>query len=591
LNLPPAELCDDATFLRRASLDVTGALPPPDEVRAFLADTNPQKRTKKIDELLMRPGHAAVWATKFCDILKVSGFNGNYAFTEAAENRRFFEWLRARLRENIAYDELVERILTATSREGRGQEDWLKEVMALAEENARQTPDLQVYSKRRTLDLYWQREGATGLKGALQVAHAFLGLRLECAQCHRHPHDVWKQDDLLSFANFFMRVKGAGYPDNKSLPKQYADLMKQAPNDAKKLREEAKKLAEKAKDKKLPADEAEKLKKDAAEMEVKARAMEGGPKRFGTEVVHSEKSSYASVTSPLGTQRSEQFRHLGAAEPITLPKERDPRELVMEWLRQPDNPYFAKAIVNRVWAHYFSRGIVDPPDHLSPLNPPSHPELLAALADGFVQNKYDLRWLHRTILASRTYQQSWRPHEASKTDRRNFAFFYVRRLPAEVLVDAVNHATGGKESFSKRLFLPEDAKALEVAGVTSAENERASMAYAFQIFGRPLRNSMIQCDCERDASPTMVQTLYLANHPQVREKISSPEGRVAKVLKQHADPARQVEELFLWALSRPPSAEDLRACLDNLKSSPSPQKGLEDVLWSLLNTREFILNH
>jgi len=263
----------------------------------------------------------------------------------------------------------------------------------------------------------------------------------------------------------------------------------------------------------------------------------------------------------------------------------------MEWLRRPDNPYFAKALVNRVWAHYFGRGIVDPPDHLSPLNPPSHPELLAALADGFVRNKYDLRWLHRTILASRTYQQSCLPREASRADRRNYAFFAVRRLSAETLVDAVNHATGGKETFSKRLFLPPDAKALEVAGVTRAEDERASMAYAFQIFGRPLRNPLVQCDCERDPSPTMVQTLYLANHPQVRDKIAAPEGRVAQVLRDSHDPARQIEELFLWTVSRPPSAADLEACLANLKASPSPRQGLQDVLWSLLNTREFILNH
>lgn len=592
LNVPPSDLCDDATFLRRAALDVTGALPEPEEIHAFLADKDPQKRSKKVDDLLRRPGHAALWATRFCDLLKASGYSGNYALTEAAENRRFYEWLRARLLENTPYDQLAERILTASSREGRPVDEWFEEVMQLAEENARLSPDLQVYSRRRTLDLYWQREAATGVKGTLQVAHAFLGLRMECAQCHRHPHDVWKQDDLLSFANFFLRVKGAGYPDAKTLPAKYADLMKTGPMEAKKLSEEVKKLQDKAKAKDLPAGEADKLKAQAAELQMKANVMTNAPKRFGTEVVHQgDKNNFASVTSPLGTQKSETFRLLGEKQAVAVPREKDPRELVMAWLRQPDNPFFARAIVNRVWAHYLGRGIVDPPDHLSPLNPPSHPELLDELAREFVKHSYDLRWLHTTILTSRTYQQTCRPTETNKADRRNYAFFYLRRLPAEVLVDAVNHATGGTETFPNQLYLPPKAKAVEVAGVTRAGNDTASLAYAFQIFGRPSRNAMVQCDCERDPAPTVVQTLYLANHPRVRDKIASADGRIARILQDIPEDARRIEELFLWAVSRPPSREDAETCLKYLKESPSAQKGLEDLLWSLLNTREFLLNH
>ena len=120
----------------------------------------------------------------------------------------------------------------------------------------------------------------------------------------------------------------------------------------------------------------------------------------------------------------------------------------MAWLRRPDNPYFAKAIVNRVWAHYFGRGIVDPPDHLSPFNPPSHPELLDELCDGFVKNSYDLKWLHRTILNSRTYQQIEPGDRRQRSDRTNYASFYSRRLPAEVLVDALNQATGAARTWT-----------------------------------------------------------------------------------------------------------------------------------------------
>src|SRR5262249_30958614 len=199
LNIHPADLCDDITFLRRVSLDVTGTLPTPDEIRAFLADLAADKRAKKIDELLERAGYAALWATKFCDILKPGGYATNAGLSEAANTRRFYEWVRTRVQENLPYDQFVERILMATSREGRDEAEWVEEVKALAAEDAAKTPDLKTYAGRKTLDLYWQRTNAGGVKGTLQLAHALLGLRMECAQCHRHPHDVWQQDDLLSF--------------------------------------------------------------------------------------------------------------------------------------------------------------------------------------------------------------------------------------------------------------------------------------------------------------------------------------------------------------------------------------------------------
>src|SRR5262249_37086416 len=158
----------------------------------------------------------------------------------------------------------------------------------------------------------------------------------------------------------------------------------------------------------------------------------------------------ASVTSPLGTQTSKQHRLLGENKAIDIPKDQDPRPLLMTWMRRPDNPYFAKAIVNRVWAHYFGRGIIDPPDILSPLNPASHPELVKELCDGFIQNKYDLKWLHRTILASRTYQQTSEASTANAVDRSNYAYFSYRRLPAEVLLDTLNQATGTSENLDMK---------------------------------------------------------------------------------------------------------------------------------------------
>jgi len=588
LNIEPSALSDDATFLRRVCLDVAGRLPTPDEIRAFLDDKKADKRTLKIDELLASPEHAALWAMRFCDILRSANFDPKGGLVEATEARRFYEWVRARLTENLPYDQLVERILTATSREGREAEAWVKEVRTLCAENATKDAELKAYASRKTLDLYWQRADNTSVKHAVRVAHAFLGLRLECAQCHRHPHDVWTQDDLLSFANFFTRVSGIGAQATPEVVK-VADAMAL---EVKQLKEDAKKLSEKAKDASLSKEDKAKLTADQKALADRTKALEDAGRRLKASEIHvSGKATPASVSSPLGTQKSDVYRLLGATQAVTVSADKDTRETVVAWLRQADNPFFARAIVNRVWAHYFGRGLNEPGDHLSPLNPASHPELLQELCDGFIKNKYDLRWLHRTIAVSRAYQLSAKTNASNKADKRNYASFYLRRLPAELLIDAINHATGGTETYPEDLRIPPGTKAVEVAGPTGSENRAASLHYPFQIFGRPLRMPDGQCDCERDSTPTIVQTLYLTNHPRLRDKITNPQGRLAKITKASDDPKKQIEEVYLWVVSRLPTESESTTCLEYLKNSPTPQRGLEDVMWSLLNTHEFLLQH
>ena len=237
--------------------------------------------------------------------------------------------------------------------------------------------------------------------------------------------------------------------NEKKFPEAAAEFRK-LNAEAKRLADEVKKRRE-MKDK--PLDEA--AKRELAEMERKSKALPEVARRVLHAETHHrpEATAFATVTSPLGTQSSKVFRLLGAKEPVAIPKEQDPRVVVAAWLRRPDNPYFAKAIVNRVWAHYFGRGLVDPPDHLSPFNPPSHPELLDELCREFIRHNYDLRWLHRTIVLSRTYQQSSAADPASVTDRTNYAFFYYRRLGAEVLLDALNQATDTTEDMDMK-YLP-----------------------------------------------------------------------------------------------------------------------------------------
>ncbi len=603
LNIPPSPLADDATFLRRASLDVTGELPLPEEIRKFLDDKSPDKRAKKLDELLKRPGHAAVWTLKFCDIFNANDY-GVYADGMSMEQDapRFQQWIRARLEENIPYDQFVERILTATSREGRSLDEWGKEVIAVNDGYTTPRTDIDLYSKRQTLDLYWQRRASAGVSGTLQIAHAFLGLRLECAQCHRHPHDVWQQDDLLSFANFFMHVRQPGFQgDNEKKFPEQAAYVKDLNSEAKKFADEAKKMRDTI-GKKLDADakstkskEAQdalaKFQKEVGALERRAKAMP----EYGRRIMHAEvhhlaggKDRVAKVTSPLGSQESRSYRLLGESKNLDLIKDQDPRPIVMQWMRRPDNPFFAKAIVNRVWAHYFGRGIIDPPDHLSPLNPPTHPELLDELCQGFVKNNYDLRWLHRAILNSRTYQQSSEATVENRTDRSNYAFFYYRRLPAEVLVDTLNHATGVNEDMDMKFYhwRPE-WKTVEIPYTP----KNAFVTFMLEQFGRPQRNSGVQCDCERDSNASVLQVLSLANHPRVRQKIADDKGQVARIMKTHADDGNRIEEIFLTTLCRLPSDAERQACAKYVGESATPVEGYRGVMWSLLNTREFLLQH
>jgi hypothetical protein len=635
MNLPPAPLADDAVFLRRACLDVTGELPTTEEIRAFVKDSSTDKRSRKIEELLRRPGHAALWTLRFCDLLKAADF-GVYAdaLSQEADAPRLQAWVRARLEENTPYDQFVERILLATSREGHSAEQYADEVKTMMEGYAPGRPDLKSYSKRRTLDLYWQRRGADGVGGALQVAHAFLGLRLECAQCHRHPHDVWQQDDLLDFANLFMRVRKVGFegdnekrfPDMAAIKKRFddeakkmaADIKKRQETEGKKREEEARKarseidrlkaalnklenpragehaaeIAQKRKELERLRETiaaAERYRQETAELDRRAKLLpEIGRRLLQAEVRLLPPGKFAQVTSPIGTRQSKVARLLGETKPASLADGRDPREAVMSWMRRPDNPYFAKAIVNRVWAHYFGRGIIDPPDNLSAFNPPTHPELLQELCDGFIKNKYDLRWLHRTILSSRTYQQSSTAQPASAADRVNYASFPIRRLPAEVMLDALNSATGTSEKMDMKFFhWPEELKTVEVP--YSPRNP--FVAFVLENFGRPKRNAAVQCDCERDGSASVLQVLTLANHPRVWEKIRDPAGRVAKLAKATLSDGDRVEELFLATVSRPPSNAEREACLKYLQAADSRELGLQGVLWSLMNTREFLLQH
>jgi hypothetical protein len=260
----------------------------------------------------------------------------------------------------------------------------------------------------------------------------------------------------------------------------------------------------------------------------------------------------------------------------------DPRRALADWMTDAKNPFFARAIANRVWAAFFGRGIVEPVDDFRISNPPSNPALLDALAQELVRQKFDLKALMRAILHSHLYQLSAAPNEFNRCDTRNFSRAYRRRLPAEVLADAVADATGVPDAYPG---MP--------------PGSRATQAWTYKIesrtmdaFGRP--NSSSDCPCERDMRPSIVQSLHLMNSRGLQAKLASTDtaARTQRLATSQLSPGEIVTELYLASLSRKPTAEELKIATATFTAEgASRRSATEDVLWSLFNSAEFVFNH
>jgi len=248
-------------------------------------------------------------------------------------------------------------------------------------------------------------------------------------------------------------------------------------------------------------------------------------------------------------------------------------------MARPDNPFFAKAMVNRTWGHFMGRGLVDPVDDMRETNPPSNPELLDALAKDFIKHKFDVKHLARTICNSRTYQLSSSPNEFNKHDKQNHARYYGRRLMAEVFHDIVDQACGTRTQFNR---MSKQARAVDLP------HENFS-SYFLDVFSRPQRSSACECDSHRGASLT--QVLHLSISPEVENKVSSGSGRVAKLAAAKTAPGQAVEELYLATFSRYPTVAERQRAQEYLSRQTDLRRGLEDVLWVLINSKEFMFNH
>lgn len=473
LGIPPSEQVDDAAFLRRVYLDTIGTLPTAVEARRFLEDGNPGKRTALIDDLLQRPEYADYWAMKWSDLLRADKIKitpqGTVGLTR---------WLRKQFRENRPYDEMVREIITSQG-------------------------SVQSESPAAFFKALDQPEVASRA-----VSQLFLGVRIECAQCHHHPSERWSQEDYVGLAGFFT---GLGV-------------------------------------KKLP---------DATDAVIV---------KTGTDLKHPRTAQVVPA------------RALGAAA-ADFTQVSDRRQALAAWMTAPDNPFFARAIANRLWAHYLGRGLVEPIDDLRATNPPTNEPLMAALADHLRTVKYDLRAFTKTVLSSRLYQLSSVTTANNRDDSQHFSHAVPKALPAEVLLDAVCQVTNVPEKFN--------GWPLGVRSIQVWDNRMPS--YFFRIFGRPARTTV--CECERSNEPSISQALHLLNSPEINAKIAAREGTARKLADSTLPPEKIIDEIYLGTLTRFPTAEERSLMMEAFAAAGTNRRqAVEDVLWAVLNTKDFLYN-
>ena len=475
IRITPSGLSEDRTFIRRVYLDMIGLVPTPDAVKKFVADKDPKKRDKLVDELLQRPEFADIWVMKFAELLQVRTDNNRFLYKSAFQ---YHNWLKERFAENMPINKLVKTLLTANG-------------------DTFHNPAANYYKVEQTQLLL-----------AENTAQIFMGMRIQCAQCHNHPFDRWTMDDYYSWQAFFAQIGRKRGEDTRA------------------------------------------------------------------SVIYNRKSG--GVRHPVGNKDMKP-KFLGDEQP-EIKSGVDRRQVLAEWLASPRNPWFGKNMANIVWAHFMGKGIVEPVDDVRISNPPSNPELLETLGKNFEKYGYDLRKLIADICKSRTYQLKAQSNESNKSDTRNFAKSYVRRLRAEVLLDVINTITDAPDKYTG---IPLGSRAVEIVdGNTST--------YFLTAFGRSKRGSV--CSCEVTVDPNLSQALHLLNGSTVNSKVARAKW-LQDMIKAKAKPADVVNEIYWRCLGRPASDSE-QAKLKEFFTDPKEYvNSYYDIFWAVMNSKEFFFNH
>lgn len=486
LGIVPSGLADDTAFLRRVSIDICGTLPTVDEINAYVSENRPDKRQRLIDRLLDRSEYASYFSLKWGDILQNRGA-GYSTSQQRAGTTLFSAWIRDSIANNKPYDQFVSEILTASG------------------------------SQSENPPTLWYRTVRKSPEYVESVAQAFLGVRIQCAQCHHHPSERWSQTDYYRLAAVFARVgRKGGFADAE-----------------------------------VPTDE------------VIFVSDKGS-------VVH-PRTGEVLAPAALG---SDVFR---------LDHHVDPREQLAEWMTQPDNPFFARTMVNRMWAHFLGRGIIHPIDDARSTNPPSNPKLLDALAADFVASGYDIKQLIRSITNSYAYRLDSVLTDGNAEDTQSFARFYPRRMSAEVLLDGISQVLDVPTQFASGAgMFPTGTRAIDLP------DENVPAAF-LDIFGRPGR--MSACECERVDAPALTQALELVNSAEIQRKLTEATGFAHQIALAETSNSDRATRIFLRTLGRAPRTEELKISVDYLDGQSDPQEACRSLLWSLLATNEFLFNH
>jgi hypothetical protein len=490
-KIKPVALADDAEFLRRVYLDLTGRIPPVSAVHKFLADTNPDKRRQLVEDLLASPNYVNHMTNVWRAILVPPSNNQQFQ----AFNPQMEGWLRKRLREDVAYDKVVRDLLTAnTGFNGRQRGPVVQ-----------QTPDDFGAAP------FYQSNEFKAENLAAASTRLFMGVKLECAQCHDHPFAKYTRKQFWETAVFFTGLQPQQFRQpNPNQPQQPALSPREI---------------------KIP-----------------------------------------------GTEKVVQARFLDGKKP-DWKDDSNPRELFAQWLTSTDNPYFARAAVNRLWGHFFGIGIVEPVDDFGDENLPSHPELLDDLARELVAHKYDMKFIIRAITASKTYQLTSAVPDAtavSEDEHRSFNRMALKGLTPEQLFDSLSQATGYRD------------------------NMNVNQGRRFNAFGTPRAEFLSRfanaSEKRTEHQTSILQALALMNGTFIADVTSLDRSQTlaAIVDSPFLDTRQRLDTLFMAALSRKMREEEATRLVKYVeKGGPSgdARKALADVFWVLLNSSEFCLNH
>ena len=488
-NIVPSDVADDAAFLRRVCLDLTGTLPPPGRVREFVTMHDAHKREKVVDALIGSPEYIDYWTFRFSDIFRVSIFANGLT---PKFSQKYWEWIRDNLAVNRPYDEVARERLSA-----------------------------QGYSAASRHFIPYNQIGPAGDVMAEEV-RVFFGRRLDCAQCHNHPYENWSQDQFWGMAAFFGQLFKAGpvvfdHPTN---------------------------------------------------MDFGSKDVEGS-----TALMHPRTKL---AVKPV----------LLDSSPLPLRGDENPREQLARWMTS--HPYFAEASVNRIWGYFFGRGIVDPVDDFRSTNPPTHPELLAALAKDFEANHYDLQHLMKTIVLSHTYQMSYRNNSTNKADVTNYSHSLPRALDAEVLLDAVVAVTGVPETFATAVS--EAGAVGQAPARTRAINLKDPDMYFsrfLELYGRPNRGAIP----ERSGKPNLGQALHMLAGAAYVDRLSAPQSRLRNLLDRGASDADIFDDFYMAALGRSPDRDEVAELSELVSKRGDRPAALREFVWALISSREFAENH